>query len=134
MAKRKKLSTRLRSEAKRNTPPRVNFTQNPVTGNWTPTITIANIVMPLEPRPFMGFYKGERDAILTWIKQVMSDILFDCPRYLVHEETGKSALNPDWELLPYFEEDKENPGEFVEVEPKPSLIQIEAGNKLPDMP
>lgn len=79
----------------------------------------------------MGFHKGERDAVLTWVKQAMSEVLFDTPRYIVNDETGKSALNPDWDLLPYFEEDKKNPGTFVEVEPKPGFQQTEAGNRLP---
>lgn len=132
MGKRKPIITNAKKEAKGNTPPRLQFRQRADTGMWVPIITIANIVMPLEERPFMGFHKGERDAILTWIKQALSEILFDCPRYIVNDETGKSAFNPDWDLLPYYEEDKDNPGTFVEVEPKPNITQIRAGEQLPD--
>lgn len=143
MAKRKPIIANAKKEARRNTPPRLQFRQNK-DDLWVPIVTIANIVMPLEPRPFMGFHKGERDAILTWIKQAMSEILFDCPRYLVNEETGKSAVNPDWDLLPYYEQVEleplpENvidtrPVTFREVKPvpKPTAAQQKASLELPD--
>lgn len=128
MAKKKSKVTEANAEAEGNKPPTLVWRQEKE-GDWVASITIGNIVMPLEPRPFMGFLKGERDAILVWVKQALSEVLFDVPRYIVNKETGRSAENPDWKLLPYWEQGAS--GEFVEIEPKPSAMQVEAGNNLP---
>ena len=128
--KRKRLDSADKREARGNKPPRLRFRQDRRTKLWHPVITIGNILLPCEGRPFMGFAKGERDAILVWIKQAVSESLFDCPRYIVNAETGKSAPNPDWDLMPYYEQD-EKTGEWIEIQPRPSLEQEAAGNRLP---
>jgi hypothetical protein len=94
---------------------------------WTPVVVVANIVLPFDSRPFQGFFKNERLMILTAIQQTLSELLFDCPRF-IHSAT-RVAANPDWDLLPYFEET--SPGTFTEVHPEASLLQEQAGDELP---
>jgi|TARA_R110002167_G_scaffold150637_3_gene344391 hypothetical protein len=100
-------------------------------GEFTPIVTFSDIVMPLDPRPFKGFYKGERDAILVWIKQVFSESLFDVPYLLVNDKSHISAKNPDWDLQPYYEADEVEIGVYNEVRPTPSMEQLDAGERLP---
>ena len=76
------------------------------------------------------FLKGERDAILVWVKQAVSEPLFGAPYLLVNDQTLKSARNPDWDLLPYLEESPTDPSTLVLVTPTPSMSQEAAGNKL----
>lgn len=89
---------------------------------WIPEVILADIVFPLEARPFKGFYHKERDAILTFIKMALSEILFDHPCYIVNDKTGKFVVNPDWNLLEYYQ--KNDKGDFIKVEPSPSLAQL----------
>lgn len=142
MAKQKKPHAADQRGARGDNPPRLRWRQQK-DQQWVPVIVIGNVVMDLDPRPFCGFKKGERDAILTWIKQMMSEILFDCPRFIVNAETGKSAPNPDWELLPYFEKQEleplpegvidTRPEVWGEVQPqvRPTAVQQKAAMELP---
>tara|TARA_R110000851_G_scaffold39729_4_gene100703 strand:- start:999 stop:1466 length:468 start_codon:yes stop_codon:yes gene_type:complete len=107
-------------------PPRISWEEGPT--GWVPTIYLANISMPLEPRPLQGFMKGERDAILVWIKQALSDSLFGTPVYLVNHESGAMAKNPDWDMLPFIVRHAD--GKWVEVEQEPSDEQLEASAGL----
>lgn len=107
-------------------PPRVSWEEG--IGGWVPTIYLANISIPLEARPIQGFKKGERDAILVWIKQALSDALFGCPVYLVNQETGAMAKNPDWDMLPFIVQHAD--GKWVEVEQEPSDEMLNAAAEL----
>lgn len=143
MGKQKKPHAADQRGARRDNPPRLRWRQHVNKKDWVPVVVIGNVVMDLEPRPFCGFHKGERDAILTWCKQMLSEILFDCPRFIVNKETGKSAPNPDWEFLPYYEKvEKEplpdnvvdtRPDEWIEVQPtvRPTAVQQKAQMELP---
>ena len=128
MAKRKKPGTNQRRVASTQQPPRITWKHSG--GDYTPVVSFAHFVMPLDPRPFKGYWKGERDAILAWAKQAMSEAFFGTPRWIVNAETGKSALNPDWDLLPYYEKHPTEAGTVVEVTPQPSAEQTAAGNAL----
>ena len=128
MAKRKDLKQKLDKKVKQDRAPRVEW-KKAEDGQHIPIVFIGNIAMPLAPRPFQGYYKNERDAILVAIKQCLSEVLFGVPCYLVHEKTGKSAKNPDWDLLPFFAQNGEL--EWQEFEQEPSMEQVRAGNQLP---
>mgnify|MGYP003648839202 CR=1 FL=1 len=142
MAKKKKTHAPEKKAAGEAAPPSLVWKQQ-AEGLWVPIVTVANVVMPLEPRPYMGFSKGEREAILTWIKQALSEILFDVPFLLVNEKTSKCAKNPDWEMLPYYVEvpvEKlpegtvdNRPVTYREVKPvcKPTAEQAQAAAELP---
>lgn len=133
MAKRhtpeQKLKRNLDKEVKGVKPPRLEWKKTQ--DGHVPVIFIANIAIPLAPRPFQGFYRNEREAALVAIKQCLSEVIFGTAVYLVHPESGASAPNPDWDLQTFWVEDANNPGEYVEVEPQPSAAQVEAGNQLP---
>lgn len=133
-SKRKKTGTpprrNIQKPATKQRPPRLIWRQEK-NGNWVPLVIIGDIVMPGSERPFMGFHKDERAAILVWVKQMLSEILFDCPQFLVNEKNMITAENPDWHLLPYFERDPKDPNTYIEVTPEPSLAQVEAGEQLP---
>jgi hypothetical protein len=97
-------------------------------GQYVPIVSFAHLVMALEPRPVHGFLKGERDAILVWIKQAMSECLFGVPYLLVNPVSGMCAKNPDWDLQPYYEKHPTIVGALQEVVPEPTSAQVEAGN------
>lgn len=122
MAKRDTKAKALKRSIKDQIPPALRWVE--YEDGWQPFILIANVFMPLEKRPFRGFYQNERNAILVAVKNVIGDFLFDVPPYLVNPKTGASAPNPDWDLLPFFVEQPD--GSFLEVEGKPSLQQIAA--------
>jgi len=107
-------------------PPRISWEEG--IAGWVPTIYIANISMPLEARPLMGFQQGEREAILVWIKIALSDALFGCPVYIVNSDTGAMAANPDWQLLPFVT--MRGNGKWVELEQEPSIDQMNASADL----
>ena len=117
MAKRKSRA----SKVKAITPPFLAWTET-ATG-WFAEVTVANIIFPLEERPFKGFHKGERDAILTFIKMALSEVLFDYPCYIVNNNTQKFVVNPDWRLLPYHEPTPDGKG-YVEVKPEATPMQL----------
>jgi len=98
---------------------------------WEARVIVGNIVMNINPRPFKGFYRKEREAILVAISQALSEVLFGVSRYLVHPKTGASADNPDWELLTYFVPDEDDPEIFSEIQPEPTISQKLAGDELP---
>ena len=122
MAKRKGKDAHLKRAAKQQLPPALRWVEHE--DGFQPFVCIANILMPLERRPFHGFYEGERDAILHGIKLALSEVLFDVPRYLVHPVTGASAPNPDWDLLPFFRKNLD--GSYDELEGKPTELQLAA--------
>lgn len=132
MAKRKTITSNLQRLANKQSPPAVLWKKNK-DGDFVPIVSFANIVIPLDPRPFKGYFKGERDAVLVWIKQALSEVLFGVPLLLVHPKTGMSARNPDWELQPYFEKHPTEINTYREITPRPSAEQEAAGDKLPSI-
>ena len=126
MAKRKTNASKKTKEVRAANPPCLVWDKT--ADGWIPSVYIANISFPLEERPFKGFRKGERDAILVWIKQALSDVLFGTPIYLVNDKNGAMAKNPDWDMLPFFMQDAS--GSWLEIEREPSDEQIAAGNQL----
>lgn len=128
MSKRTSQIRNAKKQVEGQQPPRLFWVEGE--DGHTPVIQIANIIMPLDPRPVPEFAKGERDAILVYIKQMLSEILFDVPVYLVHPKTGVSARNPDWDLQEYYEMDPLDPKSVIKVTPTPSVEQTEAGERL----
>lgn len=127
MAKRSKPHASAKRKAKGAMPPSLTWKQDH--RGYHPIVTIGNIVIRQDPRPFKGFIRGEREYILLSIKQVMSEVLFGHPRYLADAQGKIVAENPDWGLLPVFINDEVN-GEWIEVEERPSADQVQAGNQL----
>ena len=62
---------------------------------------VANVAIPLDSRPFKGFKRNERDAVMTWITMALSEILFGHPKYLTNSK-GQMQKNPDWVELPFY--------------------------------
>lgn len=124
MAKRpseqKKLQAKADKEAKNETEPHIVWTQG-IDDQWTPTVFVANIAFPLTPRPYRGFAKNERDAIMTYVLIAVSEVLFGEPKYITNEKTHAVARNPSWNQLPFF---AEHDGEWKEFEESPTDEQL----------
>lgn len=103
------------------TQPHIVWTEDDDLG-WQPTIYVATLSMPLRHRPIKQFLKGERDAIMVWLKIALSEMLFDVPCYIHNEKTMKTVKNPDWVNLPYGAKD-EVKGKWVEVDQGPTIYQ-----------
>tara|TARA_A200000159_G_scaffold59354_1_gene54956 strand:+ start:8185 stop:8589 length:405 start_codon:yes stop_codon:yes gene_type:complete len=111
--------------------------QKPVSLVWSetdeghvPVIYLADKVIELMPRPVPEFGKGERDAILVWINNIVAEALFNTPVRLFSAGGNASARNPDWDLLRYWELDPEDSSSYRIVDPEPTKDQVDASDKL----
>ena len=129
MAKRKDLQKKLNKKLLRQTAPHIEWKRT--SEGHVPIIFVGNIAIPLSPRKFKGYYQGEQGAIMAAVKQCLSEVLFGVPQYLIHPETGAFAPNPDWSLQKFWMKNPNAIGEYLEIEPQPSVAQIAAGEELP---
>lgn len=107
--------------------PQIKWGQNLIE-YWIPTVFIGNISMPMNPRKFRGFHKGERRHIMAIIQMSLSEVLFGESTIITNGKT--MANNPNFDLLPFYAEDSE--GGFHQINPNPfeEEAQKEAANEI----
>jgi len=114
MAKQKTEEQLAKIKVKDQKPPRIEWkhhTTDILKREWyRPIVFVANIAFPLEPRPFKGWKKNERDAVMTWITMAVSEVLFGHPKYITNEK-GQMHKNPDWVQLTFYQETEQ--GEWL---------------------
>ena len=85
---------------------------------WQATIIVANIIIKSEPRPVPQFAKGERSAMLSWLRQALSEALFGIPEMIESADKRTQMVNPQWEAQHFCECVD---GEWGVVEPRLEL-------------